>query len=161
MVCVFWYSCQRSHDFLKQSAVLFPRIWGWLTAQIPYRSCLTRRISNYLFLVNDSFEHGLMVGVSFSSNSTASVLSFVPFTARLRNITAWGGPCLTDWACLMSLTASAADCTSIPLGWTGTTARVGSHQDCPGCFTQTSRAIHYTVAAKSVNWSNTISLKMW
>jgi hypothetical protein len=26
VVCVFWYSFQRSHDFLKQSAVLFPRI---------------------------------------------------------------------------------------------------------------------------------------
>ena len=26
VICVFWYSCQRSHDFLKQSAVLFPRI---------------------------------------------------------------------------------------------------------------------------------------
>jgi hypothetical protein len=35
-----------------------------------------------LFLVNDSFEHGLMVGASFPNNSIASVLSFVPFTAR-------------------------------------------------------------------------------
>jgi hypothetical protein len=26
VVCVSWYSFQRSHDFLKQSAVLFPRI---------------------------------------------------------------------------------------------------------------------------------------
>jgi hypothetical protein len=26
VVCVSWYSCQRSHDFLKQSAVLFARI---------------------------------------------------------------------------------------------------------------------------------------
>ena len=26
VVCVFWYSCQRSRDFFKQSAVLFPRI---------------------------------------------------------------------------------------------------------------------------------------
>ena len=26
VVCASWYSCQRSHDFLKQSAVLFPRI---------------------------------------------------------------------------------------------------------------------------------------
>ena len=26
VVCVSWYSWQRSHDFLKQSAVLFPRI---------------------------------------------------------------------------------------------------------------------------------------
>lgn len=25
-VCVSWYSCQRFHDFLKQSAVIFPRI---------------------------------------------------------------------------------------------------------------------------------------
>ncbi len=25
-VCASWYSCQRSRDFLKQSAVLFPRI---------------------------------------------------------------------------------------------------------------------------------------
>ncbi len=31
VVCVSWYSCQRSHDFLKQSAVLFP-IFGGLTA---------------------------------------------------------------------------------------------------------------------------------
>jgi len=31
-VCVSWYSFQRSHDFLKQSAVLFARIWGRLTA---------------------------------------------------------------------------------------------------------------------------------
>ena len=34
VVCVFWYSCQRSHDFLKQSAVLFP-IFGGLTASHP------------------------------------------------------------------------------------------------------------------------------
>ncbi len=26
VVCASWYSCQRSHNFLKQSAVLFPRI---------------------------------------------------------------------------------------------------------------------------------------
>jgi len=26
VVCASWYSCQRSHDFLKQSAVLFARI---------------------------------------------------------------------------------------------------------------------------------------
>jgi hypothetical protein len=26
VVCVCWYSCQHSHDFLKQSAVLFIRI---------------------------------------------------------------------------------------------------------------------------------------
>jgi hypothetical protein len=26
VVCVSWYSCQRSHDFLKHSAVLFARI---------------------------------------------------------------------------------------------------------------------------------------
>jgi hypothetical protein len=26
VVCLFWYSFQGSHDFLKQSAVLFPRI---------------------------------------------------------------------------------------------------------------------------------------
>ncbi|WP_333092451.1 hypothetical protein [Microcoleus sp. S36b_B5] len=57
--------------------------------------------------MNHRFEHGLMVGASFPNNSIASVLSFVPFTARLRNITALGGPCLTDCACLMSRTASA------------------------------------------------------
>jgi type I restriction enzyme R subunit len=38
----------------------------------------------------------LMVGVSFPNNSIPSVLSFVPFTPRPRNITAWGGPSLTD-----------------------------------------------------------------
>jgi hypothetical protein len=32
--------------------------------------------------MDDGFEHGLMVGVSFLNNSIASVLSFVPFTAR-------------------------------------------------------------------------------
>jgi hypothetical protein len=26
VVCASWYSCQRCHDFFKQSAVLFPRI---------------------------------------------------------------------------------------------------------------------------------------
>ena len=26
VVCVSWYSCQRFHNFLKQPAVLFPRI---------------------------------------------------------------------------------------------------------------------------------------
>ncbi len=26
VVCASWYSCQHSHDFLKQSAVLFARI---------------------------------------------------------------------------------------------------------------------------------------
>jgi len=56
-VCVFWYSFQGSHDFLKQSAVLFARVFGRLTAQIPHCSCLTRRISNHLFLVNHRFEH--------------------------------------------------------------------------------------------------------
>ncbi len=81
-VCVSWCSCQRSRDFLKQAAVLFARIFGGLTAQIPHRSCLTRRISYYLFLVYHRFEHGLMVGASLPNNSIASVLSFVPFTAR-------------------------------------------------------------------------------
>jgi hypothetical protein len=57
---------------------------------------LPGRIGDRFFLVNDRFEHGLMVGASFPNNSSASVLSFVPFTARLRNITAWGAPCLTD-----------------------------------------------------------------
>jgi len=57
----------------------------------------------------------LMVGVSFPNNSIPSVLSFVPFTPRPRNITAWGGPSLTSIACLIIFTASAADCTSIPL----------------------------------------------
>jgi hypothetical protein len=65
-----------------------------------------------------------MVGASFPNSSIASILSFVFFTARLRNLTAWGGPYLTSIACLMSLTASAADCTSIPLGCTGTTAKL-------------------------------------
>jgi hypothetical protein len=45
--------------------------------------------------MDDGFEYGLMVGASFPNNSIASILIFVPFTARLRNISAWGGPSLT------------------------------------------------------------------
>jgi hypothetical protein len=54
---------------------------GW-SPRVPHCSCLPRRIGDRLFLVNNRFEHGLMVGVSFPNNSIASVLSFVPFTAR-------------------------------------------------------------------------------
>ena len=78
VVCVSWCSFQRSHDFLKQSAVLFTRIWGWLTAQIPHRSCLTRRISNHLFLVNDWLEHfgrcWFRVWINFSLDVTKLTL---------------------------------------------------------------------------------------
>ena len=35
VVCVSWYSFQRSHHFLEQSAVLFPRIFSGLTALHP------------------------------------------------------------------------------------------------------------------------------
>jgi hypothetical protein len=52
-------------------------------------------LSNHLFLVYHRIEHGLMVDASLPNKSIASVLSFVPFTARLRNITAIGGPFLT------------------------------------------------------------------
>jgi hypothetical protein len=37
-----------------------------------------------------------MVGASFPNNCMASVLSLVPFTARLKNINALGDFCLTD-----------------------------------------------------------------
>jgi hypothetical protein len=45
--------------------------------RIPYRSCLFQRIGDRLFVVNNRFEHGLMVAASFLNNSIASVLSFV------------------------------------------------------------------------------------
>jgi hypothetical protein len=56
-----------------------------------------------------------MVGANFPNNFIASVLSFVPFTARQAEYQRLGEPFLTSIACLISLTVSVADCTSIPL----------------------------------------------
>jgi hypothetical protein len=42
-VCVFWYSFQHSHDFFKQATVLFPRVFGRLTALRPIQSLLDQK----------------------------------------------------------------------------------------------------------------------
>ncbi|WP_150111535.1 hypothetical protein [Oscillatoria nigro-viridis] len=71
---------------------------GSINAQLPYRSCLFQRIGDRLFLLNDRFEHGLM-GVPVSPTTPLlRFLALFPFTARPRNITAWGRQSLTDCA---------------------------------------------------------------